>query len=300
MKRIIFACLAALVTTGAASDPMSDLIGSKTYWQAMNWEKAEQSKIWTMDGWRPFEGKQDSDKTFTKERSIEIDGKQLKASLIVHHIPNRRNVLSISITSMELLANECNEIRNWLDNKYGQAKLIVDASYKFDLEVKGNTVEQVDKNSQWDLGSTRVTLLCFGFTYPRAEERGEEKNTILVILAFGSKETERSLKPLFALRCTQQLKFVGLPGPPNTLDDVVFVIDENKKRVLYPNKSPLSGEHRLTEDAIEVKMKNGENAVEYFIDRITGAFKGRSRYPNGTGVDVSGRCDKAEVGERKF
>ena len=100
MKRFIFASVAALATTAATGEPLTDLIGSKAYWQAMVWDKAEQSIIWKMSGWSPFEGKQEIGRVFTMERPAEIDGKNLRAYLIVEETPGRQNMLSIN--SIEL------------------------------------------------------------------------------------------------------------------------------------------------------------------------------------------------------
>jgi hypothetical protein len=293
MKRFIVASVAALAATGAIADPMADLIGSKVYWQAMAWEKAEQSKIWKMSGWSPFEGKQKTGRTFTKERPVEIDRKSLHAYLIVEESLQRQNMLSIN--SIDLSADECEQISSWLARQFGQPKIVADGSYKFDLVAQGNWVESVDKSSQWDIGSTRVTYSCGGL-----KTKSGEKNKLAVVLTFGSKASERELKPFFGLRCTQRIEFIANARAPENLDDIVLVIDENRKRVRSANKVPFPGEHRISEDAIEFKMRKDDHTVEYFIDRRTGAFKGKLRYLKGGGADVSGRCEKSDPGERKF
>lgn len=297
MKRFIFACVAALGTTGAAADPLTDLIGSKAYWQAMDWEKVEQSRIWRMNGWAPFEGKQEAGQTFTKERPVEIDGKNLRAHLIVEEMPTRRNILSIY--SIELSPNECNQISAWLTQKYGKPRRAVDGSYKFDLIAQGNTVENIDKMSQWDIGSTRTTFTCAGLKTTAAEKVGE-KNKLAGILVFGSKVGEREIKPLFGLRCTQRIEYTGIGRPPESLDDIVLIIDENRKRVSASNKVPFPGERRITDDEIEFKIKKDDHTVDYFIDRHTGAFKAKLQYLKGGGANVFGHCEKSEPGERKF
>lgn len=298
MKPFILACVAALATTDAIADPMADLIGSKTYWQSMAWEKAEQSKIWKMSGWGPSEGKQETGRTFAKERQVEIDGKNLRAYLIVEEAPTRQNELSIYST--ELSPDECEQIGNWLVRKFGQPKLVVDGSYKFDLVAQGNTVESIDKMSQWDIGSTRTTFTCAGLK-KTAEEKFGEKNKLSGILVFGSKASEREIKPLFGLRCTQQYKIIGVDRAPANLNDITIIIDENRKRVRSANKIPFPGEHQITEGSIELKMKKGDDIIEFSIDRLTGVYKGKSRSLKGGGkIDVSGRCEKMTVGERKF
>ena len=296
MKRFILASVAALVATGATAEPLADLIGNKAYWKAMAWEKAEQSKIWKMSGWSPYEGKQRIGQTFTKERPVEIDGKNLRARLIVEETPQRQNILSI--TSIDLSADECEQISSWLAKKFGQPKIVADGSYKYDLVAEGNWVENVNKRSQWDIGSTRATFACVGLKTARAEKLGE-KNKLAVVLTFGSKASEWELKPLFSLRCTQRIEFIA--RAPENLDDIVFVIDENQKRVRSANKVPFPGEHRISEDAIEFKIREDDHTLEYFIDRHTGAFKAKLRYlMKGGGADVSGRCEKIDPGERKF
>lgn len=298
MKRFIFASVVALAATSATAEPLTDLIGNKAYWEAMAWEKAEQSKIWKMSGWSPYEGKQRIGQTFTKERPAEIDRMNLHARLrIVGEAPRRQNILSI--TSIDLSTDECEQISSWLARKFGQPKIAVDGSYKYDLVAEGNWVESVDKRSQWDIGSTRATFVCIGLKTARVEKLGE-KNTLAVALTFGSKASERELKPLFGLRCTQRIEHIGIAGAPENLDDIVLVIDENQKRVLSANRTPLPGEHRITDDAIEFKVKDEDHTVEYFIDRHTGAFKGKLRYLKGGGADMSGRCEKSKPGERKF
>ena len=297
MKRFILASVAALAVTSATAEPLTDLIGNKTYWKAMAWEKAEQSKIWKMSGWSPYEGKQRIGRTFTKERPAEIDGKNLRARLIVEEAPRQQNILSI--TSIDLSADECEQISSWLATKFGQPKIVADGSYKYDLVAEGNWVESVDKQSQWDIGSTRTTFACVGLKTAAAEKLGE-KNKLAVVLTFGSKASERELKPLFGLRCTQRIEFIATARAPENLDDIVLVIDENRKRVRSANRTPFPGEHRITEDAVEFKVKKEDHTVEYFIDRHTGAFKGKLRYLKGGGADMSGRCEKSDPGERKF
>jgi len=298
MKRFILASVAALAATGATAEPLTDLIGNKAYWKAMAWEKAEQSKIWKMSGWNPYEGTQRIGRTFTKERPAEIDGKNLRARLIVEETPQRQNILSI--TSIDLSADECEQISSWLAKQFGQPEIVVDGTYKYDLVAQGNWVETIDKSSQWDIGSTRTTFRCAGLKTAAAEKLGE-KNRLAVVLTFGSKASERELKQLFGLRCTQRIEFIAIERAPENLDDIVFVIDENKKRVRSANKVPFPGEHRISEDAIEFKIREDDHTLEYFIDRHTGAFKAKLRYlMKGGGADVSGRCEKIDPGERKF
>jgi hypothetical protein len=168
MKRFLFASVAALAATGAAADPLAELVGSETYWRAMVWEKAEQSRIWGMSGWLPFEGQQEKRQTFLKERPVEIAGKSLRAYLIVDDSPPRQDVLSIN--SINASAAECEQIQSWLTKQFGQPKITVDGGYDFDLATQGNRVEVVDKWSQWDMGSTRATFRCGGVKTAAAEQ----------------------------------------------------------------------------------------------------------------------------------
>jgi hypothetical protein len=297
MNRFIFASVAILVATGATAEPLADSIGSKAYWQALVWDKAEQSKVWTMSGWNSFKGKQEPGQVFTMERLVEIDGKNLHAYLIVVETPGRQNLLSIN--SIELSNDECEQIGSWLSQRFGQPRIVVDGTYKFDLVAPGNWVEIVDKVSQWNIGSTRATFRCGGLKTATAEKLGE-KNKLITLLTFGSKASERELKPLFGLRCTRRIEFIAIAKAPENLDDLVLVIDENQKRVRSANKVPFPGEHRITEDAIEFQIKKDDLTVEYFIDRHTGALKSKLRYLKGGGADISGRCEKSEPSERKF
>lgn len=297
MKRFLFACVAALGTTGVAADPLTDLIGSKAYWQTMDWERVEQSKIWRMSGWAPFEGKQEAGRTFEKERPVEIDGMNLSAHLIVEEMPTRRKILSIY--SVELSPNECKQISDWLTQKFGKPKRVVDGSYKFDLVAQGNTVENIDKMSQWDIGATRTTFTCAGLKTSTVEKLGE-KNNFAGILIFGSKAGEQEIKPLFGLRCTQRIEYIGIARSPESLGDIVLIVDENRKLVRTSNKVPFPGERRITDDEIEFKIKKDDHTVEYFIDRHTGTFKAKLRYLKSGGANVSGHCEKSEPGERKF
>lgn len=299
MKHFIFACVAALGTTGAAADPLTDLIGSKAYWQAMDWEKVEQSRIWRMSGWAPFEGKQEAGRTFEKERPVEIDGKNLRAHLIVEEMPTRQNILSIYST--ELSPNECKQISDWLTNKFGRPRRVVDASYSFDLVAKGNTIENIDKMSQWDIGATRTTFTCAGLKTAAAEKVGE-KNKLAGILVFGSKAREREIKPLFGLRCTRRIEYIGIGRPPESLDDIVLIIDENRKRVSASNKVPFPGERRITDDAIEFQIKANDVLIDNYIDRHTGSLNAKYKYLKGAGLsaNVTGHCEINEPGERKF
>lgn len=293
----MFACALALVATDVAADQLTKLIGSKNYWSVMDWGKAEQSRVWTLSGWAPFKGGQDAGRTFTKERPVEIDGKNFRANLIVEDTPARQNVLSI--VSIELSPNECQQFESWLTQKFGKPKHIVDGSYQFDLVAHGNTVEDIDKMSQWDIGSTRATFTCAGLKTAAAEKAGE-KNKLAAILVFGSKARQREIRPLFGLRCTQRIEYIGIDRPPEVLDDLAIIIDENRKRVRASNKRPLPGELRMTNDAIEIEVKKDDRTVEYSIDRHTGAFKAELRYPKGGGADIVGHCEKTNPEQRKF
>lgn len=297
MKRFIFACVVALGTTGASADPLTDLIGSKAYWQAMDWEKVEQSRIWRLSGWAPFEGKQEVGRIFVKERPVDIDGKNLRANLIVEEMPKRQYILSIY--SIELSHDECKQISDWLTQKFGKPRRVVDGGYKFDLIAQGNTVENIDKMSQWDIGPTRTTFTCFGHKTATAEQVGV-KNKLAGILVFGSNASVREIKPLLGLRCTQRIEYIGIAGPPENLDDIVLIVDENRKSVSAGNKIPFPGERRITDDEIEFKIMKDDHAVDYFIDRRTGAFKAKLRFLKGGGANLSGKCEKSEPGERKF
>lgn len=297
MKLHIFAFAAVLAATGATADTLTDLVGSKAYWKTMDWEKAEQSNIWRLNGWVPYEGEQDAGRTFTKKRIVNIDGQTLGALLIVEGTSTRRDMLSVS--SGELSSIDCQQLGDWLTRKFGPPKRMVDGGYKFDLGTAGNVVESIDRMSQWDIGSTRTTLTCLGIKTAAAEELGE-KNKILSALVFGSKASEREIKPLFGLRCTQRIEYVGIVRPSENLADILLIIDENRKRVLTADKVPSPGKHQITDHKIVVKIEKDDRTIDYSIDRRTGAFKTEVRYLNGSGANVTGNCEKNEPEYRKF
>jgi len=301
VKQLLFISLFLLIATrwAFATDLASDLIGSKTYWQTMDWGEADESELWTISGWEPYAGSQDPEKTIVKERLVYIDGKSLTAQFQIEETPKRHNTLVVFTTGLP--HEECQQVVEWLVRQFGQPNRVVDRSYSADLVAKGNTVKTIDTQSQWEIGTTRITSGCWGIK--TASQDVAKPQASLAVLIFGSKAHEREIKPLIGLRCTQQMKFVGIDLPPQTRDDLFFVIDENGKgSVRHPNKRPVPGEHQVTEEAITVTAQKGGQKYEFSIDRFTGAFHGQLRHSDGRGlgIDLTGQCEKIDISNRKF
>jgi hypothetical protein len=116
----------------------------------------------------------------------------------------------------------------------------------------------------------------------------------------GQKVEPRILEVLPAgLKCTHALDSIAPTQKP--LDDLIFVLDENQKKVLLPNNKPFPGkQNSVSKNSASVRFSLKDHETTYDIDRITGKFRSESKFSNGPTVRTSGNCEKRNVGENKF
>ena len=118
----------SLPSTTIASEDIVSLIGDRQYWETFQWDKAESSAIWKLQGWEDFTGKQDSNHLIVKERTVfllEIDftGRQIKEN------PPGKMPWGLALLSIKTSAKKCEQIASWSAAKFGKPTAL-DTSYE--------------------------------------------------------------------------------------------------------------------------------------------------------------------------
>ena len=120
MAKLLALLLAwSLPSITIASEDIVSLIGDRHYWQTFNWDKAENSTIWNLQGWETFTGKQDANKTFIKERTVFLLGIDFTGHQIKENPPAKMPWI-LSISSIKTSAENCEQIVSWGTSKFGK------------------------------------------------------------------------------------------------------------------------------------------------------------------------------------
>ena len=195
LSAVISIAATTAMATPAPKDLVSDLFGDRKYWQSFDWSKADSSRILSV-GWSPYAGQQELQRKFVKEKEISLLGLDFSSTL------SQRNGTSpygwhVSMVSRDAPETKCHELITWATAQFGKPTGEIDGSDEIAFAGKdGPKARILQRVTQWDLGPTRISAVCFGLI--SAHEDADSKNTRLII-SVGHKSEEKQATPSFAL-----------------------------------------------------------------------------------------------------
>lgn len=292
MRKLLALLLAwSLPSITMASEDIVSLIGDRQYWETFQWDEAESSAIWTLDGWEQYTGKQDSNLPIVKERTVfllEIDftGRQIKEN------PPGKMPWGLALLSEKTSAEKCEHLVAWSAAQFGKPTAL-DTSYEiaFESSPESQVVDNVQKVYEWIVGSTRIRVLCAGMV-PRVP-LPDSYASVVTLISFTHQTNEEPLTPLFALKCAGTITALADSStkelPPHT-----FIIDTYWGTVRNLRKVPIDKESSITSDGISFVMEGDNIVVDYRIDRLTGRYdaESRSKTTQTPQSRISGECAK--------
>jgi hypothetical protein len=154
MTKLMAALLALLLAWSVpnitiASEDIISLIGDRQYWESFQWDKAESSTIWKLQGWEDYTGIPESNHPIVKERTVfllEIDftGRQIKEN------PPAKMPWGLTLLSIKTSAEKCEEIVSWSTSKFGKPTAL-DTSYEFASfgSSPESQIDNVEKVYEW-------------------------------------------------------------------------------------------------------------------------------------------------------
>lgn len=273
-----------------AGEDMVSLIGDRQYWETFQWDKAESSAIWMLQGWEDVTGKQDSNHPIVKERTvfllgIDFTGRQIKEN------PPGKMPWGFALLSTKTSAETCEQIVSWSTAQFGKPTAL-DTSYEIGVGSSSEPpVDNVQKVYEWIVGSTRIRVFCAGMV-PRVP-LSDSHADVLTLISFTHQTNERPLTPLFALECTGEITALA-DSSTNEFPAFTFIVDTYWGNIRNVRKVPLDTQASITSDGISFIMEGDDIVIYYHINRLTGLYSAESRSKNTQTPQsrLSGECEK--------
>jgi len=299
MTRMIVAAVMGLWTLVAvgASDPrmsISQLYASSSTWKRMDWNDAEQSQVWTANGWLAHTGEQDYDKRVeVSDASVEMAGIRFTATIGHGSGADSQQHFSVMHTD----ASDCREVLPKLSDLYGVART---SNMEFAIKVTPDYASTFTANrAQWDIGTTRVTANCVKGPSPDAAHAAS------IQLFFEPIASAKLLTPMFALRCSS-IK-VQMFGKERDAEDMTWWVDQFSGSIMLQNHQSFANNVGLSDTELKFSRNVGRSAggheshseFQYTIDRITGNLN-ISGVSDGQTVRMIGKCEKSDEMKQAF
>jgi hypothetical protein len=152
---------------------------------------------------------------------------------------------------------------------------------------------------QWDVGHTRLGLMCAGNASTPALPDSPDKAS----WSFAIAPIEGGLKtivPRFALRCTRTVSYTD--GTTHSASDLAIWVDPTMQHITNPDQSVIAdnGSVVTTDSRISFTVTREKIKSDYAIDRYTGALTAAITQDNRTAGRISGNCEKASALNQKF
>ena len=230
-------------------------------------------------------------------RTISLAGFDFKATLAIDSSVQPYNYITMIASDLRL--GDCDAVVKWASDRFGSASIAIDGTYK-SLDFGGeHWMKFVLKETEWNIGPTRINVSCIG-TYGPNDEKGGLSSLVLISHISNTKQ----LKPYVAIQCTRKMRFLYGPDRPiQETDDIVFVIDENYNYIRNAHNVPIGQSVSIRDDSIEFSTTPGKEKdviIEHKIDRVLGTYKAVLKDAVKARAEVSGKCDRADVGKPRF
>jgi hypothetical protein len=281
-----------------ASEDIVSLIGDRQYWQTFQWDKAENSTIWNLQGWENYEGKQDSNKTFVKERTVFLLGIDFNANQIKENPPAKMSWV-LSISSIKTSAENCEQIVSWGTSRFGSPNSL-DTSYEIAFGSSPESqLDNIEKVYEWIVGPTRINVLCGGVA-PKISQR-DSTPSLATIISFAHHTNGKPVIPLFALKCSGKITAFA-DSSTTELRPFTIVVDTHWGRVRNLKNVPYGKRSSVTPEVISYTLEGDGVVGDFRIDRLTGELYGefRNSKSNRLQTKLSGECEKVTVMGPKF
>lgn len=281
-----------------ASEDITSLIGDRQYWETFQWDKAENSTIWKLQGWEDYKGKPESNHPIVKEQTvfllgIDFTGRQIKEN------PPAKMPWGLAIISTKTSGEQCEQIVSWSTSKFGKPTAL-DTSYEIALGPSPESqFDNMQKVYEWIVGSTHITVICAG--YVSKVRLPDSHASVLSLISFTDQTNDKPLTPLFALKCSGKITALA-DSSINELPPFTFIIDTYHGRVRNLRKVPLDKQSSITPDRISFIQEGEDIVIDHHIDRLTGGYSAESRSTKTKKPQarISGECEKVTITGPKF
>ncbi|MBP6013314.1 MAG: hypothetical protein KBA31_13900 [Alphaproteobacteria bacterium] len=281
----------------ALADEAADLILSKTFWQKIDWSKAESSALWQLPSWAPYDKPQDGKNTFVKEGTVTLFGEAFSAGFAR---VNNRSVNQHYVTLFAKVTKErCDSAVKELTALF-RAPVTNDGSTVIPIAADVS-MKLVNYDYEWNIGSTRLFAGCLGSANQSKEPPPFDPDSYHWSMKFSHRSISPRLTPKFALTCTRVLTN-SINGATTNAEDLVAWFDLFWERVLRPDLVKVSDKDSFhaTDDTIQFSMTNDAGTSEYTINRITGSLSAVIKSDGKTLGRITGKCEKTAAPVRKF
>ena len=281
----------------ASKDSLADLVSNPQTWSNFDWSRPDESSVLRLESWEQYSGKQEwPDRVLIKRQTAQLAGLPFEARWSsVADKSGSHNQLNFAVHKFS--RQSCTKVLEWIASHFGQPYVAVDRT------IRSSSAEVDDRQSEWEIGSTRVHVACLVYFFPASKEFHP---TILLIKFTSTAATQRA-RPLAAINCSRHFEYRGFDKPPTKEPDQIFLIDEDRQKVRYQSNVSLDGEHVITSTTVSAKftdnklVPNLEIIRDLAINRITGTLREElSNTKENFSVIVTGTCEPIDLQRRKF
>lgn len=300
MKKKIALLIAGqlMVISQAFASGIAGDLGDKKAWETLNWAEFDRAKIMQRSEWSTAKASRNAS---TAYRTVQFDFMGQSFELIhanagVGDASTPANQLTVARTDEG--QGTCGTLLNWARQTFGSQFVDVDLTTGINMVEKGTRTPLlvVKRAMQWDVGSTRITLDCFGFDSDQAVTPSVSLKAP-GFLNFSNIDGRKKLSAPFALTCKGRLKIAG--AEDSDLRDATLQIFEYSNQVLGGNNQVYGVDHQITPHVISYSLPLKDGKTDFSINRITGAYNGTGKN-SFTSWTIAGQCEKVDLKKPKF
>lgn len=281
MKRLI--PLFALLPLTLAGAALPDHLGDIAQWKTLDWDHPGTSALWQEKNWVNYIGAPAPGENRQRIQDLRIADVDVFAILARTGAARQPDQLQLLTHANDRRRNQCQALSRWAKARFGVPGLVVDGGYTLTADSNKSTI--LDLNAQWELGTTRLTLLC-----QARETAGKTVSEAFSRLVFSSAASTPPLKPLLTVTCTRNEQ-AGASEPARSLERMAFIVDENRLLIRRPDKAPLkASEVRIENDSVTFSLEKDTASNDYRLDRSSGRLTGTLRLAGIPMIRISGHC----------
>lgn len=282
---IIFSLLS--VPAFSYSNELASIYLDQNYWKNFDWANAEQSLLWKLPNYITEPTSEISNVIlYRKSQSFSLDNQAFTAD--INKLNRADYPYTTTISPQQINNSSCELLNSKLVKVFGSSSEMMDNTFNF-------FGSHVEKNWQWDIGNTRVTLSC--------GDAGESTSKYTTIRYEHLDSISKMEKPIH-LNCSRRHRIVidGHQGDWTNLKPLTISVFPYYKVITNADKYVMTTINKFSDSLINFTLKNDLIESEYSISRIDGSLSGSGKSLKQSAMQsrVEGSCEVRDPDARKF
>jgi hypothetical protein len=285
-KTLIIICLLPFPAISYSYE-LSSVYFDPNYWKNFDWVNAEQSALWKLPDFKAESTSEISNVIlYRKSQSFSFDSQGFKAD--INKLNKADYPFTTIISPQQVNNSSCELLYSKLVKVFGSSSEMMDNTFNF-------FGSHVEKNWQWDIGTTRVTISC--------GDNGENSSKFASIRYEHLDSMSKIEKPIH-LNCSRRHRIFldGHQSDWTNLKPLTISVFPYYKVITNADKYVITTINKFSDSLINFTLKNDSIESEYSISRIDGSLSGLGKSLKNSAMQsiLEGSCEVRDPSARKF